>query len=129
MPNTSIETKDTFEITPSTDESNVTNIDWTSDSSVSNEDFIEEDIIAELNDVSILASSRFSLQQHQNNHSTLIDKKWTDEKTFPPKTSKFKQIRERLPLKGYIYALMCALCNTFSLILLKLSTTLTGMYS
>lgn len=86
----------------------------------------EEDEVLEVNDVSILATSKLSLAQKQI-PAIIIEKNILLNEEATTYVAKLKRLMPKLPLKGYIFAIMCALCVSIMTTLLKLSSTLTGI--
>ena len=82
------------------------------------EEFEEENLVSELNDIAILSTSKLTLRQTSKKDNIIDSKK-----------SRFEILFEKLPLKGFILAVICAFINSITSILTKLVTELSGKYT
>ena len=76
-------------------------------------EFNEENVVTELNEVAILSESKISLKKESENKAN-------------KKKNKFEKCFEKLPLKGFILATLCAVFNSIAAIFTKLVTEFSG---
>jgi hypothetical protein len=76
--------------------------------------FDEENVVTELNEVAYLSASKLSIRNTSQNQTT-------------SKKNKFEKYFEKLPLKGFILATLCAVFNSIAAIFTKLVTEFSGI--
>jgi hypothetical protein len=92
--------------------------DYNEDNEINNEEDLsgEENAITELNDVAILSSSKISLKSP-------IQKKNSKD------SNGCKKFYKQIPLKGFIFTILCALVNSIASIFTKLCVHLSGTFA
>jgi hypothetical protein len=76
--------------------------------------FDEENVVTELNEVAYLSASKLSIKNISQNQTST-------------KKNKFEKYFEKLPLKGFILATLCAVFNSIAAIFTKLVTEFSGI--